>query len=70
MPATAVDAEVRLYDRLFSDPAPDAHEDRDFTEFLNPDSLDIKTGCKLEPSLGGSRSRCALPVHPTGLLLT
>ena len=49
--ATAVDAEVRLYDRLFSDPAPDAHEGRDFTEFLNPDSLDIKTGCKLEPSL-------------------
>ena len=49
--ATAVDAEVRLYDRLFSDPAPDAHEGRDFTEFLNPDSLDIKTGCKLEPTL-------------------
>jgi len=48
---TAVDAEVRLYDRLFSDPTPDGHADRDFTEFLNPDSLEIKTACKLEPSL-------------------
>jgi len=48
---TAVDAEVRLYDRLFSDPTPDGHEGRDFTEFLNPDSLDIKQHCKLEPSL-------------------
>lgn len=49
--ATAQEAEVRLYDRLFSDPSPDGHEGRDFTEFLNPDSLDIKTHCKLEPSL-------------------
>lgn len=48
---TAVDAEVRLYDRLFSDPKPDGHEGRDFSEFLNPDSLEIRTGCKLEPSL-------------------
>lgn len=49
--ATAVDAEVRLYERLFSDPAPDGHEDKDFTEFLNSDSLAIRQGCKLEPSL-------------------
>ena len=49
--ATAVDAEVRLYERLFSDPAPDGHEGSDFTEFLNPDSLAIRQGCKLEPSL-------------------
>ena len=32
-------------------PTPDGHADRDFTEFLNPDSLEIKTACKLEPSL-------------------
>lgn len=48
---SAVDAEVRLYDRLFDDPAPDQHEDKDFTAFLNPASLTVLKGCKLEPSL-------------------
>jgi glutaminyl-tRNA synthetase len=43
-------AEVRLYDRLFSDPAPDGHKDRDFLEFLNPDSL-VVTEAVLEPAL-------------------
>ena len=52
--ATAIDAEVRLYDRLFSDPTPDGHDGRDFTEFLNPDSLEIRQGCKLEPSLASA----------------
>ena len=47
----AIDAEVRLYDRLFSDENPDGHKGRDFTEFLNPDSLKILKDCKLEPSL-------------------
>ncbi len=47
----AVDAEVRLYDRLFSDEDPAGHKDRDFKEFLNPDSLKILEHCKLEPSL-------------------
>ena len=47
----ALDAEVRLYDRLFSDEDPAGHKDRDFKEFLNPESLKILTGCKLEPSL-------------------
>jgi len=46
----AVDAEVRLYDRLFTDPTPDQHTDRDFIEFINPDSLKIVQG-KLEPGL-------------------
>jgi len=50
--ATALDDEVRLYDRLFADPTPDGHADREFTEFLNPDSLEVRTHCKLEPSLG------------------
>lgn len=54
--ATAVDAEVRLYERLFSDPAPDGHEGRDFTEFINPDSLTIRQGCKLEPSLAEAKA--------------
>lgn len=47
---TAVDAEVRLYDNLFSDPDPDGG-DKDFLECLNPNSLQIMTGCKLEKSL-------------------
>lgn len=48
----AVDAEVRLYDRLFSHPTPDSAKDgQDYTAHLNPDSLQVLTGCKLEPSL-------------------
>ncbi|MCA9714751.1 MAG: glutamine--tRNA ligase/YqeY domain fusion protein [Myxococcales bacterium] len=47
----AVDAEVRLYDRLFSVENPLAHDDRPFTDFLNPDSLEVLRGCKLEPGL-------------------
>jgi glutaminyl-tRNA synthetase len=47
----AIDAEVRLYDRLFSDEDPDGHKDKDFKEFLNPDSLKILKNCKLEPYL-------------------
>lgn len=46
----AVTAEVRLYDRLFNDPTPDAHKDRGFMDFVNPDSLEKITGY-LEPSL-------------------
>jgi len=48
---SAVDAEVRLYDRLFSDEDPAGHKEQDFLEFLNPDSLKILQGCKLEPML-------------------
>ena len=47
---TAKDAEVRLYDNLFSDPEPDG-ADKDFLDCLNPDSLEILTGCKVEASL-------------------
>ncbi|WP_298285275.1 glutamine--tRNA ligase/YqeY domain fusion protein [uncultured Lutibacter sp.] len=46
----AVKAEVRLYDRLFTDEAPDGHKDKDFKEFLNPNSLKIITAY-VEPSL-------------------
>ncbi len=48
-------AEVRLYDRLFSDEDPAGHKEVDFKEFLNPDSLRILPGCKLEPSLKDAR---------------
>lgn len=47
----AVDAEVRLYDRLFNDEDPAGHKDLDFLDFLNPDSLQILNNCKLEPTL-------------------
>ncbi|MBO0321013.1 glutamine--tRNA ligase/YqeY domain fusion protein [Muricauda sp. CAU 1633] len=46
----AITAEVRLYDRLFNDPTPDGHKDKDFMDFINPDSLEKVTGY-LEPSL-------------------
>ncbi len=41
--------EVRLYDRLFTDPDPDGHKDIEFLEFLNPDSLKILSNCYIEP---------------------
>lgn len=44
-----VKAEVRLYDRLFSDEEPDGHKDKDFLEFLNPDSLQVLNECYVEP---------------------
>ncbi|MHB0857289.1 MAG: glutamine--tRNA ligase/YqeY domain fusion protein [Anaerolineae bacterium] len=48
----ALEATVRLYDRLFSVPNPnDAPEGQDFTHFLNPDSLETLTGCRVEPAL-------------------
>ena len=46
----AVKAEVRLYDRLFNDESPDGHKDKDFMEFLNPDSLKTIIGY-VEPHL-------------------
>ena len=44
-------AEIRLYDRLFNDEAPDSHKEREFTDFLNPHSLDVVTEARVEPSL-------------------
>lgn len=46
----AIETEVRLYDRLFVEAAPDAQKEKDFLEFLNPDSLKIITGYA-EPSI-------------------
>ncbi|MBD5325842.1 MAG: glutamine--tRNA ligase/YqeY domain fusion protein [Bacteroides sp.] len=47
--AHAVDAEVRLYDRLFAVENPAAETEKDFRELLNPDSLKVLTGVKVEP---------------------
>ena len=50
-------AEVRLYDRLFNHPNPDAaKEGKDFTAYLNPESLLTLTHCRLEPSLAEARA--------------
>ncbi|NND63038.1 MAG: glutamine--tRNA ligase/YqeY domain fusion protein [Flavobacteriaceae bacterium] len=46
--------EVRMYDRLFTDPSPDTHKDKDFMEFVNPDSLNVITGYA-EPSLKSAK---------------
>ena len=49
----ALPAEVRLYDRLFLKPNPmEFEEGGSFLDNLNPDSLEVLTGCQLEPSLG------------------
>ncbi|WP_026954048.1 glutamine--tRNA ligase/YqeY domain fusion protein [Algoriphagus vanfongensis] len=47
----AFKAEVREYDRLFLDEAPDSHEDKNFLEFVNPDSLNVIQEAYLEPIL-------------------
>ena len=53
----AVDAEVRLYDRLFNVENPSAEPDRDFREMLNPDSLKVVTGVKVEPYIAKNARR-------------
>ncbi len=51
--AHALDCEVRIYDRLFTVESPDREAD-DWKQFLNPQSLVVKTGCKIEPSVAGA----------------
>ena len=58
--AHAIDAEVRLYDRLFTVAEPDA--EGDFKAHINPHSLEVVTA-KCEPSLDGRETRIALPIR-------
>jgi len=51
----AVDAEVRIYDNLFSDPNPGTDEDVDFLDQLNPESLEVLKNCKMEPGLKNAK---------------
>lgn len=51
----AVETEVRLYDRLFIDEAPDSHKEKNFLDFINPNSLQIVKGF-VEPSLSTAKS--------------
>jgi glutaminyl-tRNA synthetase len=49
---SAVEAEVRLYDHLFLKENPmEIEEGKDFTDYLNPDSLNVLKSCRIEPSL-------------------
>ena len=50
----ALTAKVRLYDRLFTDPTPDAHKDKNFMDFINPNSLEEITAY-VEPSLASAK---------------
>jgi glutaminyl-tRNA synthetase len=52
--AHAVPAEVRVYDRLFTEPNPGEDKDAEFQAFLNPDSLETLKPCWVEPSLKGA----------------
>jgi glutaminyl-tRNA synthetase len=51
----AVNAEVRLYDRLFDHEDPSGQKDHDYREFLNPYSLKVLKNCKVEPSLSSAK---------------
>ena len=62
---TAVETEVRLYDRLFTDPTPDAHKDRDFLDFINPNSLEI-IKAYAEPSLIEAKAGTAFQFQRMG----
>jgi len=55
--AHALEAEIRLYDHLFTKENPDnVEEGQDFTANLNPNSLEVLTSCRVEPSLAGAVS--------------
>ena len=51
----SIKAEVRLYDRLFNVEDPSGEKDRDLREMLNPESLEVRTNCYVEPFVKGSK---------------
>ncbi len=61
----ALDAEVRLYDRLFTVAAPDA-QDQPFTNFINSESLELLEHAKVEPSLGSANAGDAFQFERQG----
>ena len=65
--AQSLDCELRLYDRLFKVPDPDAGGDQaDFISLLNPESLVVLTGAKIEPSILGDPSDSRYQFERTG----
>ncbi len=65
----ALDAEVRLYDRLFVDPNPGAGG-ADFREQLNPESVEVLTDAKVEPSLATIDNECRVQFERQGYFVT
>jgi glutaminyl-tRNA synthetase len=51
----AVNAEIRLYDRLLSEESPPTGKDSEFLNAINPNALQVLAGCKLEPSLAAAQ---------------
>ena len=64
----ALDCEVRLHDRLFTEPDPDADREAGFIRHLNPRSLDTREA-KAEPSLGGARKGDRFQFERTGYFI-
>ena len=63
----SIEGEVRLYDSLFAIPNPyDVPEGKTWTDFINPDSLTVLTGCKLEPSLADAEIGVPIQFERTG----
>lgn len=65
----AVNAEIRLYDRLFTVEDPGGDKEKDFKEFLNPNSLEVLTGCKVEPSLKNAKTSEHFQFERTGYFI-
>ena len=64
-------AEIRLYDNLFTKENPDATEEgKDFTANLNPNSLEILTDCRVEPSLAGAKPLARVQFERLGYFCT
>jgi len=61
----AVEAEIRLYDRLFIDESPDTHKDKNFLDFVNPNSLKTVTGF-VEPSLATAQEGASFQFQRMG----
>ncbi len=61
-----VTAELRLYDRLFTVPNPLADKERDFIEFINPDSLKVVTDAVIEPSIAAGTAGDFFQFERTG----
>ncbi len=66
----ALDCELRLYDRLFTIPDPEAAPDGDFLSVLNPDSLAVVRGAKIEPSVGADSAGTRYQFERTGYFIS
>lgn len=62
----SVPAKVNLYENLFTDPTPDGHEDKDYLEFINPDSLQTMTSALAESSLASAAPGTVFQFMRTG----